>query len=66
VKFAVQHLLTFRDWQTHAEVYHDALEESRLADEVGFDAAFSRGGVPHDRVLKSMRLFGEKVIPRLA
>jgi alkanesulfonate monooxygenase SsuD/methylene tetrahydromethanopterin reductase-like flavin-dependent oxidoreductase (luciferase family) len=30
-----------------------------------FMCSFSRGGVPHDRVLKSMRLFGEKVIPRL-
>jgi len=28
--------------------------------------AFNRGGVPSDRILRSMRLFGEKVIPRLA
>jgi natural product biosynthesis luciferase-like monooxygenase protein len=31
-----------------------------------FMGSFSRGGVPHERVLKSMRLFGEKVIPRFA
>jgi natural product biosynthesis luciferase-like monooxygenase protein len=40
VKFGVQHLLTLRDWQTHAEVYQHAVEESRLADEVGFDAVW--------------------------
>jgi natural product biosynthesis luciferase-like monooxygenase protein len=28
--------------------------------------AFSRGGVAHDKVLRSMRLFAEKVIPRFA
>ncbi len=31
-----------------------------------FMGAFSRGGLAHDKVLRSMRLFGEKVIPRLA
>ncbi len=30
-----------------------------------FMAAFSRGGLPHDAVVRSMRLFGEKVMPRL-
>lgn len=30
-----------------------------------FMGSFSRGGIPHDRVLRSMRLFGEKVLPRL-
>lgn len=40
MKFSVQHLLTLRDWQTHPEVYADALEESRLAEEVGFDAVW--------------------------
>src|SRR2546427_771310 len=33
-----QQLLTFRDWQTEAGVYADALEEARLADELGFEA----------------------------
>jgi natural product biosynthesis luciferase-like monooxygenase protein len=40
MKFSVQHLLTLRDWQTHREVYDYALEESRLAEEVGFDAVW--------------------------
>ncbi len=30
-----------------------------------FLGAFSRGGIPHDKVMTSLRLFGEKVIPRL-
>ena len=31
-----------------------------------FMGAFSRGGVPHDRVRRSLTLFGEKVMPRFA
>jgi hypothetical protein len=26
--------------------------------------AFSRGGLPHEKVTRSMRLFAEKVMPR--
>ena len=40
LKFSVQHLLTLRDWQTHKDVYDYALEECRLAEEVGFDAVW--------------------------
>jgi len=29
-----------------------------------FMGSFARGGIPHDKVMRSMRLFGEKVIPR--
>jgi hypothetical protein len=28
--------------------------------------AFSRGGLPHEKVTRSMRLFAEKVMPRFA
>src|SRR2546428_5218355 len=38
MRFCIQQLLTFRDWQTEAGVYADALEEARLADELGFEA----------------------------
>ena len=31
-----------------------------------FMASFNRGGIPHDRIVRSMRLFGEKVMPRFA
>ena len=31
-----------------------------------FMGAFSRGGVAHEKVVRSMRLFAEKVMPRLA
>ena len=34
MRFCIQQLLTFRDWQTEAEVYAHALEEARLADEL--------------------------------
>src|SRR5436190_4922662 len=36
MRFCTQQLLTFRDWQTEADVYAHALEEARLADELGF------------------------------
>jgi alkanesulfonate monooxygenase SsuD/methylene tetrahydromethanopterin reductase-like flavin-dependent oxidoreductase (luciferase family) len=31
-----------------------------------FMGAFSRGGLPHAKVVRSMRLFAEKVMPRFA
>jgi alkanesulfonate monooxygenase SsuD/methylene tetrahydromethanopterin reductase-like flavin-dependent oxidoreductase (luciferase family) len=111
MKFSVQLLLTLRESQTHPEVYAHALEESRLADALGFEAvwlaehhfsvygmqaldqaaivgdpeevadkirahhealgvthfmgAFSRGIADGAKVLRSMRLFGEKVMPSL-
>ena len=40
MKFGIQQLLTFREWQTEAEVYAQALAEARLADEVGFHAVW--------------------------
>jgi alkanesulfonate monooxygenase SsuD/methylene tetrahydromethanopterin reductase-like flavin-dependent oxidoreductase (luciferase family) len=40
MKFAIQNLLSWRDWQSHAEVYANSLEECRLADELGFDAVW--------------------------
>ena len=52
MKFSIQNLLSCRDWQTHAEVY--------------FMGAFSRGGLGHDRVRRSLQLFAEKVMPRFA
>ena len=51
MRFCIQQLLTYRDWQTEGEVYADALEEARLADELGFEAVwlaehhFSRYGI---------------------
>jgi alkanesulfonate monooxygenase SsuD/methylene tetrahydromethanopterin reductase-like flavin-dependent oxidoreductase (luciferase family) len=101
MKFSTQNLLSIREWQTHAEVYRNTLEECRLADELGFDVvwlaldqaaiagdpeevadkirmhhetlgvshfmgAFARGGLAHDKVVRSMRLFAEKVIPKVA
>src|SRR5207245_9214425 len=38
--------------------HHEALGVTYLM------GSFNRGGVPHDRIVKSMRLFGEKVMPR--
>src|SRR2546427_743381 len=40
MKFSTQNLLSIREWQTHAEVYRNALEECRLADELGFDVVW--------------------------
>src|SRR5947207_6994266 len=40
MRFCTQQLLTFRDWQTEADVYAHALEEARLADELGFEAVW--------------------------
>ena len=41
-------------------MHHEALGVTH------FMGAFSRGGVAHDKVLRSMRLFAEKVMPRFA
>jgi hypothetical protein len=35
-------------------------------DVTHFMGAFSRGGLGQDKVLRSMRLFAEKVMPRFA
>jgi natural product biosynthesis luciferase-like monooxygenase protein len=40
VKFSVQLLLTLRETQTHAQVYASALEETRLAETLGFEAVW--------------------------
>ena len=40
MKFSTQNLLSIRDWQTHAEVYQNAVTEFRLADELGFDVVW--------------------------
>ena len=40
MKFSTQNLLSIREWQTHAEVYQNTLEECRLADELGFDVVW--------------------------
>lgn len=40
MKFSTQCLLSFREWQTHAEVYANTIEECRLADELGFDVVW--------------------------
>src|SRR5438552_18651593 len=51
MRFCIQQRLPYRDWQTEGEVYADALEEARLADELGFEAVwlaehhFSRYGI---------------------
>ena len=31
-----------------------------------FMGSFNRGAIPHDRIVRSMRLFGGKVMPRFA
>ena len=40
MQFAIQNLLSWRDWQSHPEVYANSLEECRLADELGFHAVW--------------------------
>jgi natural product biosynthesis luciferase-like monooxygenase protein len=37
MRFSIQNLLSWRDWQSHAEVYANALDECRLAEALGFD-----------------------------
>ncbi len=36
MRFSTQNLLSWRDWQSHEDVYRDSLAECRLADELGF------------------------------
>lgn len=40
MKFSIQNLLSIREWQTHPEVYADALDEIRLADALGYHTAW--------------------------
>jgi natural product biosynthesis luciferase-like monooxygenase protein len=40
MKFSLQLLLTLRETQTHRQVYDQALEETRLAEALGFDAVW--------------------------
>lgn len=35
-------------------------------DVTHFMGAFSRGGLAHDKIVRSMRLFAEKVLPKVA
>lgn len=35
MRFSTQNLLSIREWQSHAEVYANTIEECRLADEIG-------------------------------
>ena len=49
-----------------AEEVADKIRMHREALEVThFMGAFSRGGLAHDKVIRSMRLFAEKVIPKV-
>lgn len=43
MKFSLQLLLTLREGQTHSAVYAHALDESRLAEALGFDAVWLAG-----------------------
>jgi len=54
---------------SHATAFDESLEQMRAAEDLGlgsFSAWMNCGGqMPAERVLSSMRLFAERVVPRL-
>jgi alkanesulfonate monooxygenase SsuD/methylene tetrahydromethanopterin reductase-like flavin-dependent oxidoreductase (luciferase family) len=61
----VQFLADLQAWGTPDEVYERVCEHQRLADSGMLIAIFSYGAMPHDEARRSMRLFAERVMPRL-
>lgn len=41
------------------------MENQKRVDAAGLISIFSYGGMPHELAMKNMKLFAEKVLPRL-
>ena len=52
-------------WGTPDQVYERLIEYQKLTDCAGFIGVFSYGSMPHDLARENMKLFAEKVLPRL-
>jgi alkanesulfonate monooxygenase SsuD/methylene tetrahydromethanopterin reductase-like flavin-dependent oxidoreductase (luciferase family) len=61
----VDFLADLQVWGTPDQVFERMMEYREKIDCGGFIGAFSYGGMPHDLAKSNIRLFAEKVLPRL-
>jgi alkanesulfonate monooxygenase SsuD/methylene tetrahydromethanopterin reductase-like flavin-dependent oxidoreductase (luciferase family) len=61
----VRFLADLQVWGTPEQVVERVLEQQRLAGGGGLIGIFSYGGMPHDEARRNLRLFAERVLPRL-
>src|SRR5438094_450396 len=61
----VQFLADLQVWGTPDQVYERICEHQRLAGSGMLIGIFSYGGMPHDQARRNIRLFAEKVLPRV-
>jgi alkanesulfonate monooxygenase SsuD/methylene tetrahydromethanopterin reductase-like flavin-dependent oxidoreductase (luciferase family) len=61
----VSFLAELQVWGTPDQVFQKLAEHQRRADCGGLIGAFSYGGMPHDLAKQNIRLFADKVLPRL-
>ena len=61
----VSFLAELQIWGTPDQVYEKMIENQKRVDAAGSICMFSYGGMPLDLAKQNMRLFAEKVLPRL-
>lgn len=61
----VNFLADLQVWGTPDQVFEKLVEFQQRTDAAGQICAFSFGGMPHDMARDNMKLFAEKVLPRL-
>ena len=61
----VQFLADLQVWGTPEQVHERIREHQWLAGSGMLIGIFSYGGMPHDEARRNMRLFAEKVLPRV-
>ncbi len=61
----VDFLAKLQVWGTPDQVYEQIMENQKRVDAAGLISIFSYGGMPQELSTKNMKLFAEKVLPRL-
>ena len=65
VESFVKFLADLQVWGTPDQCFERIMEQHELAGTCGLIGAFSYGGMPHESADANMRLFADKVLPRL-
>jgi alkanesulfonate monooxygenase SsuD/methylene tetrahydromethanopterin reductase-like flavin-dependent oxidoreductase (luciferase family) len=65
VKKMTDFFIDLHPWGTPDQVYEKIVRISEMTGAEGFIGVFSSGGMPYDQAESGMRLFAEKVMPRL-
>ena len=63
---AAQGYFEAQTWGTPEQIVEKVRAKRAVIGDYQLNCAFSFAGMPYDMVERSMRLFGEKVIPELA